>query len=312
MFYSGLLVGLLLLAMFVAIRSVVYVVEGEVVVLSRFGRALRDSSGQILWLSAGLHVKQPWDDVLRVSIKEQCIELDSDEDLSVMTNDGIAVRYQCAMRMAPLVDKLEHHLFGLARPTDHVVGTFSCLLRNEIANFSVPAGDGIVGTSGTSNVEQLIDSSVGAYAMIRRERRTLNERVTSCGQRLIGDQFGIRLEAIDVIRFDPPDELRDALNTVMQAKNDVDASLYRAEGDCQQKLLSARKGVAIAIERARAIEVEMSELANKLSELAKSHVLPDYVARRRAEVLSEARQVYVRSSLKTPAAPAASAQKVNP
>lgn len=312
MFLYGFLLGLLALAGYVLARSVVYVVEGEVVVLSRFGRALRTPSGSLHYLSAGLHMKQPWDDVLRVSIKEQCIELNADEELSVMTNDGITVRYQCAMRTAPIVDKLEHHLFALSRPTQHVVGTFTCLLRNEIANFALPPGEGIVGTRGTPNVEQLIDSSLGAYALIRRERRTLNERVTACGKRLIGDQFGVRLEAIDVLQFEPPDELREALNTVVQAKNDVDAALFRAEGDCQQKLLAARKGVAIATERARAIEVEMTELGAKLTELAQTNVLSEYVARRRAEVLSEARQVYVRENPPTTPANVGAANEVNP
>lgn len=313
MFVSGLIVGVLLLAAIMCVRSFVYVVEGEVAVLTRFGRALRNPSGQLQWLSAGLHLKQPWDEAVRVSIKEQCIELDADEDRSVMTNDGIAVRYQCAMRMAPVLEQLEHYLFGLSRPTEHVVGSFSCLLRNEIANFSVPPGEGIVGSKDTPSVEQLIDSSLGAYALIRRERRALNQRVTDSGKRQIGEHFGVRLEAIDVRSFEPPEELRDALNTVVQAKSDVDAALFRAEGECQQRLLSARKGVAIATERARAIEVEMSELAVKLTELAKAKVLTDYVDRRRAEVLSEARQVYVRASMRpTSQISSRAGQKVNP
>ena len=55
--------------------------------------------------------------------------------------------------------------------------------------------------------------------------------------------------------------------------------------------------------RARAIEVEMITLGEKLGELCRNKVLDDYVSRRRAEVLSESRQVYVRGSAE---------QKVNP
>ena len=142
----------------------------------------------------------------------------------------------------------------------------------------------------------MIDDSLGAYALIRRERKALNSRVTDFGKRLVGDQFGVRLEAIDVMNFEPPDELREALNTVVQAKNDVDAALFRAEGECQQRLLAAKKGVEIAQDRARAIEVEMITLGEKLGELFRTKVLDDYVSRRRAEVLSESRQVYVRGS----------------
>jgi regulator of protease activity HflC (stomatin/prohibitin superfamily) len=242
---------------------------------------------------------------LRVSIKEQSVELAGDEDRTVMTNDGIVIRYQSALRFAPLNDKLEHYLFGLARPIEHMVGTFTCLLRNEIANFQSPPPhtSSATGLSRLTTAEQLIDDSLGAYALIRRERKALNSRVTDFGKRLVGDQFGVRLEAIDVMNFEPPDELREALNTVVQAKNDVDAALFRAEGECQQRLLAAKKGVEIAQDRARAIEVEMITLGEKLGELFRTKVLDDYVSRRRAEVLSESRQVYVRGSAE---------QKVNP
>ena len=310
MFTYGILIGVLLLVAIVAAKSFVNVPEGEVAVLCRFGKAVRSASGHLLVLSAGLHNKQPWDHVLRVSIKEQNVELSGDDDRTVMTNDGIVIRYQSALRFAVVVDQLEHHLFGLARPIPHMVGTFICVLRNEIANFQAPSqGTLLRGTNG-STVEQLIDDSLGAYALIRRERKTLNQRVTEFGKKLIGDHFGVRLEAIDVMNFEPPDELREALNTVVQAKSEVDTALFRAEGECQQRLIAAGKGVAIATERARAIEVEMSELGAKLRELDKAHVLTEYVARRRAEVLSEARHVYVRGNSESQTSH--EQQKVNP
>ena len=301
----GIVLGTLLLVALLVARSYVYVAEGEVAVLTRFGRAVRESDGTLRVLNAGLHRKLPWDHLLRVSIKEQSIELAGDEDRTVMTNDGIVIRYQSALRFAPLNDKLEHYLFGLARPIEHMVGTFTCLLRNEIANFQSPPPhtSSATGLSRLTTAEQLIDDSLGAYALIRRERKALNSRVTDFGKRLVGDQFGVRLEAIDVMNFEPPDELREALNTVVQAKNDVDAALFRAEGECQQRLLAAKKGVEIAQDRARAIEVEMITLGEKLGELFRTKVLDDYVSRRRAEVLSESRQVYVRGSAE---------QKVNP
>ncbi|MBL9041490.1 MAG: SPFH domain-containing protein [Myxococcales bacterium] len=305
MLTTGIILGMLLLVALLLARSYVYVAEGEVAVLTRFGRAVRESDGTLRVLNAGLHRKLPWDHLLRVSIKEQSIELAGDEDRTVMTNDGIVIRYQSALRFAPLNDKLEHYLFGLARPIEHMVGTFTCLLRNEIANFQSPPPptSSATGLSRLTTAEQLIDDSLGAYALIRRERKALNTRVTDFGKRLVGDQFGVRLEAIDVMNFEPPDELREALNTVVQAKNDVDAGLFRAEGECQQRLLAAKKGVEIAQDRARAIEVEMITLGEKLGELCRAKVLDDYVSRRRAEVLSESRQVYVRGSAE---------QKVNP
>lgn len=313
MFTEGILLGVLLLGLLLWLQSYVYVTEGEVAVLTRFGRAVRNTEGVLRVLPAGLHHKLPWDRALRVSIKEQSVELSGAEDRTVMTNDGMVIRYQSALRFAPLNDKLEHYLFGLARPREHMVGIFTCLLRNEVANFRVPPREGVYGLSTLNTAEKLISDSLGAYALIRRERRTLNERVTSFGKRLVGDHFGVRLEAIDVMNFEPPDELRESLNTVMQAKSEIDAALFRAEGDCQQRLLAAQKGVEIAKERARAIEVEMVAMGAALAELARNQVLDDYVARRRAEVLSESRHVYVRGPVEASSATMRSSEwKVNP
>lgn len=115
------------------------------------------------------------------------------------------------------------------------------------------------------------------------------------------------------MNFEPPDELRDALNTVVQAKSDVDAALFRSEGECQQRLLAAQKGVGVRTASTRhrsrngsaRIEARRAEKHNQ--------VLDDYVARRRAEVLSESRHVYVRGTAQPSTTLTRSAeQKVTP
>ncbi len=299
MFTMGLLVGAVILVLALSAAMTVRVQEGEVVVLTRFGRVLKDR-GKLRIIRSGIHGKLPWDHILRVSLKEQSIELHAEDERTVMTNDGIVVRYESSFRFAPTEAGLERYLFGLARPVEHIVGTFTCLLRNEIANFRVDSHDVGRGLASIATAEQLIDSSLGAYALIRRERKTLHERVKESVRTSIGDKYGVRFDAIDVTNFEPPEELRDTLNTVMQTKTDVESTLFRAEGECQQRLLAAAKGVEIARERGRAIETEMVGLGGYLEELAATGVLDAYVSRRRAEVLSESRHVFVRSDAEAP------------
>lgn len=115
MFTEGILLGAALLVLVLVARSYVYVSEGEVAVLTRFGRAVRSRQNLPARARCGTPFhKLPWDQVLRVSIKEQSVELTGEEDRAVMTNDGIVVRYQSALRFAPLNDKLEHYLFGFS------------------------------------------------------------------------------------------------------------------------------------------------------------------------------------------------------
>ncbi len=295
MFVLGLMVGLGALTLGLSLRSYIHVEEGEIVVLTRFGRALRSPEGPLRILRAGLHRKRPWDVALRVNVKEQSLDLSGDEHRFAMTSDGVVVRCDSTLRFAPIEAEVEHYLFTLERPMEHLAGTFSCLLRNEIANFG--AGDGPVPTgSGALNAGALIEASLGAYAAIRRERGQLQERLAAFCRTTMGARLGLRFDAIDVMNFEPPDELRDTLHTVIQAKTDAESSHFRAQGECQQRVLAARRGVEIASLRAQAVETEMLVLGRSLEVLERTKVLPLYVARRQAEVLSESRHVYVRGT----------------
>lgn len=304
MFTLGLLIGCVMVAIAVSSWVFVKIEEGEVGVLTRFGRALRKPDGSVLTLHSGLHRKEPWDRILRVSLKEQSLDLSGEEHRDAMTSDGIVVRYDSALRFVPVESEIENYLFSLERPTAHIVGTFTCLLRNEIANFGsrgapLAAMDDL---TQTLPAQQLIEASLGAYAEVRRERGVLQARLSDYCQRVIGARLGVRFDAIDVMNFEPPEELRDTLHTVIQAKTDAEAALYRAQGESQQRLLSARRGVEIAEQRAKAVETEMVVLGQKLKQLHDAGVLEDYVARRRAEVLAESKHVYVRGAVEAPRA----------
>jgi hypothetical protein len=58
--------------------------------------------------------------------------------------------------------------------------------------------------------------------------------------------------------------------------------------------MAAEQGVAIATAKASAVEAEIDELGRHLETLDRQGVLDAYVARRRAEVLSDARTLFVK------------------
>lgn len=59
-------------------------------------------------------------------------------------------------------------------------------------------------------------------------------------------------------------------------------------------MLASEQGIAIARARAQAVETEVRTLATALSSLHREGTLQDYIDRRRAEVLSESRAVFVK------------------
>ena len=134
---------------------------------------------------------------------------------------------------------------------------------------------------------------------ISRRDSTLNERIEAFCRLKIDDHYGVRFNAVDLADILPPDELADALNAVMQARSEANAKLHRAEAECQQRILSAQRGVGIATVRAKAVETEIRKLCSFLEELDRQNVLDAYVARRRSEVTSESRTLFLRESSHT-------------
>ncbi len=266
--------------------------EGHLGVVTVFGAAQKSADGKTLrTYRPGLHFKRPWERVITVSMMEQNLDLSGqDGGSSAMTEDGTVLRIDSMLRYEPVEAELEEFLFGMESPNDHITGLFTCLLRNEIANFRLPAGRDLA----TESTRFDFATQSGSYALIRRERGLLNERIAQFCRSQIGDRYGVRFNAVDLTDILPPDELADALNAVIHAHTDAEARYFRAEGESQQRILAAERGVKIATARSLAVETEIRKLGEFLGELARAGNLPAYVGRRRSEVLSEARMVYMK------------------
>lgn len=287
MFLTGLSIGVALFVAWVAKDCFFRVEEGQVAVVLRFGAALHDGDRKLRLFGPGLHVKWSFDQVRIVSLREQLVTLGGQQGAEpLMLNDGTVIRLQSMLRYAPLRDGIAKYLFGLHHRKEHVAGLFSSVLRNEIANVKTPPSPDDLTTLG--------DGTTGAYGLVRRDRQLLNERIRDFAKNELGDKYGVDFQAVDITDIHPPDEMADALNAVMSARAEAAALRFRTESECAQQVLAAARGVDIARTKAEAVEAEIDELGRHLAALDETGVLSAYVARRKAEILSEARTVYLK------------------
>ncbi|MFO0678513.1 MAG: SPFH domain-containing protein [Polyangiaceae bacterium] len=292
----GIVAGVFAYLLVALVRSTFRVDEGHLAVVTRFGAALVDSgTGRIRLHRPGLHWKAPWDRVLRVSMMERTLDLSGEtHGHRTMADDGTVLRLDSVFRFVPNEEHLEHYLFGMRSPERHVKGFFACILRSKIANFR-PTSPEDKGPASLA-LGFTVDDGMGSYALIRRERPRMNQRIQAYCKEQFGPQYGITFRGVDITDILPPDELRDALNAVIGAQAEAGTAYYRAESDARHRLIAAEEGVAIAKLRAAAVETEINELGAFLRSIHRRGELGAYVARRRAEVLAESRTSYVKEA----------------
>jgi regulator of protease activity HflC (stomatin/prohibitin superfamily) len=285
--------GFLLYLIYLASRSVFQIQEGHLGVLISFGKVMPAEPGrdQLKTFGPGLHVKWPWQKVRKVSMMEHMIDLSGEEGgTTAMASDGTILRLDSKLRLTPEALHLHHYLFSMERPVEHVKGLFTCLLRNEIANFDQKEET----TKDVKPQSYLPAVRVGSYAAIRRERRLLNQHIQEFCRAQIGNRYGVRFDGVDLTDILPPEELAQSLNSVMNAQSEAQRLLAQTEAECEQRILSARKGLAIARARGRAVEDEIGTMAGLLADLQRNGTLDLYVERRRGEVLADSRISYIK------------------
>ena len=278
MFFLGIIIGIALFLVWKARDSYFRVEEGQVGVLCRFGAAKHGPDGALALAGPGLHFKWPFEVAHIVSLREQLVTLGGESAEHVMLNDGTVIRLQSMLRYAPRREGIAKYLFGLHHRKEHVAGLFSSLLRNEIANVKAAQGEALG----------------GAFAVVRKDRQLVNQRIADFARKQLNDRYGVDFQAVDITDIHPPDELADALNAVMSARAEADSMRFRAESECAQKVMAAERGVQIASAKAAAVESEIDVLGRHLGALHVAGVLPAYRARRKAEVWSEARTLFVK------------------
>jgi regulator of protease activity HflC (stomatin/prohibitin superfamily) len=275
MFITGLIIGIVGAFAVVITRSWFVVSEGEVAILTSFGRPVGGSPAH--QYGPGLHKKAVWHQVHRASAAELLAPLSYHGTNGVLAHDGTPLRVEATVRYRVLPGQLERYCFGVDHADEHFAELFESIVRGTVAGFAPGAGDAT------------------AYSRLRRDRRAFVDELRRACATTLGERYGIELVGVDLSSLSPPRELEEALNAVLHAGAMAGVQLEQASATCEQRLVAATEGVAVATQKAQAVHDEMLGLAEFLRELKRAGTLDDYVHHRRSEILNQAKTVFVRS-----------------
>lgn len=298
----GAATGAAILAIYIFIRAGFRVDNGNVAVLTVFGRFVRDGS-KVKTFGPGLHWRWPWAQVITVSLAERSLGLGAAAkthgsipgapstgmssasteaaSMEALAADGTRIRINARLRYRIDPARLDTYLADAKDALDLLAGLFRLAVREQVARF-----------------EQQPDE-LSAYTGLRLRMHALQQRIQAAIEEAARD-YGLTVIAVDLIQIDPPEELIDALNAVITAESEASALVARTDLQCQQRVLSAEQAIAIAHARALATESEIRTVGAELGTLADGGVLRDYIDRRRIELLGGSHRVYMNHQPSTP------------
>ncbi len=321
MFMESFLAGLAGFAVFKVLVGGFYTVKpDERAVITTFGRAERlgetlvedeqmDAEERERYRYPGLRVigpggpyfKWPWQDVHKVSVATQAIELTWDPSktqstVEAVTKDNLTTGVDGQIRFRVSESNLYAFFFGVTAPLEHVMGYFISVLRERIANFVDPRGQSLIanaeieGESAETGVELSEGVSIND---LRKNLPLLNEYMEQqC--RSTGARYGIELDAALITQIDPPDEVDRALSAINSTRNQVAADISTARADAEQQITMSKRAVEIATNNAQAEVAPLKELADTLSAIKNEggpEALRAYVRNMRIPMLKRARRI---------------------
>jgi len=251
----------------------------------------------------GPYFKWPWEKIYKVSVATQTVNMAFDPEnpsanqggtlLEAVTKDQLNTGLSGQIRYRVSEKNLYAYLFGVKRPIVHVMGYFTAVLRERIANFEAPHGAPAAGAPGAVPALESTSAAIGVSINdLRKNLRDINEHMDrEC--RSSEARYGIALDASLITGIDPPREVESALAAINTAYNQVSSDISLAQAGADQKLVQSRTAVEIETLRAHAEVEPLRALAAQLQQLRQSgpNALAAYVRNVRLKLFSEARRV---------------------
>jgi regulator of protease activity HflC (stomatin/prohibitin superfamily) len=255
----------------------------------------------------GPYFKWPWEKVYKVSVATQTINMAYDPEtpaanqggqvLEAVTKDQLNTGLTGQIRYRVSEKNLYGYLFGVKRPIVHVMGYFTSVLRERIANFEAPAPPAEAAKTGIPSPE-LATAAIGVSINdLRKNLRDINEHMDrEC--KSSEARYGIALDASLITGIDPPGEVESALAAINTAYNQVSSDISLAQASADQKLVQSKTAVEIETLKAQAEVEPLKALAAQLSELKKSgpDALSVYVRNVRLQLFNQARRAILEVS----------------
>ncbi|MEJ2327708.1 MAG: SPFH domain-containing protein [Chromatiaceae bacterium] len=321
MFIETFVVGLASFAIFKSVVGGFYTVKpNERAVITSFGRAERMGNAMVLGEDmnreereryrypvlrvigpGGPYFKWPWQDMSKVSVATQTIELTWDptkrqNTVEAVTKDNLTTGVNGQIRFRVAENNLYAYFFGVTVPLEHVMGYFISVLRERIANFVDPKGQNLIGSreieSGPESAAVELSEGVSINDL-RKNLPLLNEYMEQqC--RSTGSRYGIELDAALITQIDPPDKVDRALSAINSTRNQVAADISTARADAEQQITMSKRAVEIATNNAQAEVAPLKELAFTLAQIKQEggpQALRAYVRNMRVPLLKRARRI---------------------
>ncbi|MEF3274564.1 MAG: SPFH domain-containing protein [Chloroflexus sp.] len=224
----------------------------------------------------GPYFKWPWEQVYKVSVATQTINMALDlEDptanmggrvLEAVTKDQLNVGLKGQIRYRVSERHLYAYLFGVKNPVVHVMGYFISILRERIANFSAPTNETGKLSTVTSDGAEVSGVSIND---LRKNLRDLNELMDrECLSSAA--RYGIILDASLITEIDAPPEVESAMAAINTAHNQVSSDISLAQAAADQKIVQSKRAVEIETLKAQAEVEPLLALAEQLRTL-KAH-----------------------------------------
>lgn len=261
----------------------------------------RYSYPQVRVVQPGFYWKWPWQDVHRVSIATNTMNMAFDPDhpqaneggtvLEAVTKDQLNIGLEGQIRFRVAESNLYAYLFGVKRPISHVMGYFVSVLRERIANFeSQPAPVRVVDAS---SPEASVTSGISINDL-RKNQQDLNEHMDDeC--RSSEARYGMVLDASLITSIDPPPEVESALAAINTAHNQVSSDISLAQAAADQKIVQSKTAVEIETLKAQTEIEPLERVAAQLTLLKQSGpgVLQSYVRNVRMSLFSRSERAFI-------------------
>ena len=316
--------GLLLYAFIRVIATGLYTVRPDQrAVLSSFGRADRLPQGMVekadephlsedeksrydfpavrVINPGGPYFKWPWQEVHKVSVATQAVDLSWDptkrqETVEAVTKDNLTTGVNGQLRFRVCQHNLYPYLFGVRSPLEHVMGFFVSVLRERIANFVDPKGPSLIDKDDpdAGPAQDEIELAEGVSINDLRKNLPLINSFMEEQCRATAGRYGIEMDAALITTIDPPGEVDRALSAINSTRNQVAADLSTARADSEQQITMSKRAVEIAMNNAQAQVAPLRELAKTLTAIKDeggSDALRAYVRNMRVPLLRRAQRI---------------------
>lgn len=268
----------------------------------------------------GPYFKLPWEDVYKVSVATQSVDISWDpskhqDTIEAVTKDNLTTGVNGQIRYRISESNLYPYLFGVSRPLEHVMGYFVSVLRERIANFVDPKGqsllneDELAGDAETDQASETHQMGKGSAVELsegvsindlRKNLPLLNQYMEEQCRSTTG-RYGIELDAALITEIDPPPEVDRALSAINSTRNQVAADISTARADAEQQITMSARAVEIATNNAQAEVAPLQELAGTLSSIKKeggSDCLNAYLRNARVPLFGKAARVVMTEAKK--------------